>query len=53
MENYNFLNENMGHSVATNGKFVVVGNPNSKTYNVNEHASRTGEVLLYFNDIYS
>jgi hypothetical protein len=53
MENYNFLNENMGHSVATNGKFVVVGNPNSKTYNVNEQASRTGEVLLYFNDIYS
>lgn len=53
MENYNFLNENMGYSVATNGKFVVVGNPNSKTYDVNEQKSRIGEVLLYFNDIYS
>lgn len=43
----------MGYSVATNGKFVAVGNPNSKTYDVDEQKSRTGEVLLYFNDIYS
>lgn len=49
----NIQNENLGYKVATNGKFVAVGNPNSNQYNVDEGFSRTGEVLLYFNDKYS
>lgn len=49
----NINNENMGYKVATNGKFVAIGNPNSNQYDVDEGFSRTGEVLLYFNDSYS
>lgn len=50
---YNFNNENLGYKVSSNGKFVVIGNPNTKDYNTNEGLSRIGEVLLYFKDSYN
>lgn len=40
-------NENFGYSVATNGNYVAVGNPNSKPYTCAEGFSRIGEVSVY------
>lgn len=49
---YNINNENLGYKVASYDKFVAVGNPNTKQYDVNEGFSRTGEVLLYYKNPY-
>lgn len=40
-------NENFGYSVATNGNYIAVGNPNSQPYTCDEGFSRIGEVSIY------
>lgn len=48
-----FHNENFGYSVATNGNFVAVGNPNSKTYDCTDSFSRIGEVVIFQKNLFS
>lgn len=43
-------NENYGTTVATNGNYLIIGNPPSKTYDPCEGFSRIGQVFLYRKD---
>lgn len=46
MELLNILNERYGTKVATNGSYIVIGNPPSKNWSYDEGFSRIGEVIL-------
>ena len=47
MDLFNIYNENYGRTVATTGKYIVVGNPSSDNFNMNDGFSRIGEVTVY------
>lgn len=46
MELISILNERYGTKVATNGSYVVIGNPPSKNWSYDEGFSRNGEVVV-------
>jgi hypothetical protein len=49
----NIYNQNYGTSVVTNGNFVVIGNPPSKTYDRYEGISRVGQVFVIKKDTFN